>query len=115
MSNLLKTQALVAEYIMLEGQVAALVAAPMARLNEIQAELRSVAPHGKTAFDNIGHVTISDNFTYPEKDVLKDLSAGQVKRCQTMKYDSKKARANYPENFEAARVEGPLKVSVKKH
>lgn len=109
MTDTLKTRNLVAEYLKIERQIAG----RLQRMEAIKAELRDAAPHGKTAFDKVGHVTISDNVTYPEAVVLLGLTPGQQRRCMSLKYDSKKARANYPQNFESAKTEGPLKVSVK--
>lgn len=109
MTDTLKARNLVAEYLKIERQIAG----RLQRMEAIKAELREAAPHGKTAFDKVGHVTISDNVTYPPAAVLEGLTPGQQRRCMSMQYDSKKARANYPDNFDAARVEGNLKVSVK--
>lgn len=111
MTDTFKTSVLIAEYLAIEKSIADKVK----RMEDIKEELRDAAPHGKTAFDNIGHVTISDNVTYPAAAVMADLTDGQKKRCMSMQYDSKKAAANYPAQFKAARKEGGLKVSVKKH
>lgn len=111
MTDTNKTRLLVAEYLKIEKQIAS----RLQRMNAIKEELRDAAPHGKTAFEKVGHVTISDNVTYPAAKVLEGLSEGQRRRCMSMQYDSKKAKANYPKNFDAARTEGALKVSVKLH